>query len=314
MKIITITLNPALDKTIYVNDLKKGNYNHITESVLDAGGKGINVSKTLLALGQESVSLAFIGKNNGNMLEEKLKAIGLKTDFIIVADETRTNIKVVEENRCVTEFNEPGPRIKEEELEEFIEKVENYADSDTWFVISGSMPRGVPVDFYATLIRQIHKNGGKILLDTSKDAFKEGVKASPNIIKPNLEELKQYYHKEEMSMKEIIAAGEEFLTKGIEVVVISLGEQGALFLTKECYLYGKGLKVKANSTIGAGDAMVAALIYSKAQKYSFTKTAKLAMAVSAGAVMTKGTNPAKKELVEELLEEVEIQRDFFWDE
>lgn len=321
MKIITVTLNPAIDKTVYLPELVKGSCNRICKETVDAGGKGINVSKTLLALGQPSIAVAFAGGAGGQKLKTLAEEYGLQMELILTSKETRTNVKIVEENKAVTELNEPGPEIGKEELEKMLSCLEKYADKDTLFVLSGSLPKGVPVNFYAEMIELVHKKGAKVLLDSSGEAFLRGVEAGPEFVKPNLEELMQYTAgcdksgqrtKErestapEVTKEQIVCAGRKLLEKKVQTVVISMGEQGACFLTRQECIFGQGLNVEVHSTVGAGDAMAAAISYGAVHQFSLEETAKWAIAVSAGAVMTYGTRPADKAVTEELFKKVEI--------
>lgn len=141
--IITVTMNPAIDKTVDIEELERGGLNRIQRIVLDAGGKGINVSKTVKELGGTTVATGFLGGNSGAVIENVLKEYGIKSDFVQVEGETRTNMKVVEQGGIVTELNEPGPVVTQAQTDELIAKLEGYASEDTLFVLAGSIPRGV---------------------------------------------------------------------------------------------------------------------------------------------------------------------------
>lgn len=142
--IITVTMNPAIDKTVDIDRLERGDLNRIKRVELDAGGKGINVSKTIKELGGSSIATGFLGGNSGQIIRQVLKDWGVETDFVEVDGETRTNLKVVEKMGEVTELNEPGPEVTEAQLEALMLKLEGYAGADTLFVLAGSIPKGVP--------------------------------------------------------------------------------------------------------------------------------------------------------------------------
>ncbi len=299
--ILTVTMNPAIDKTVDVDQFKIGTLNRIQSSVQDAGGKGINVSKTIKAIGGESVATGFVGGNAGAIIENVLQNIGIKTDFVQVDGETRTNTKVFANNAPVTELNEKGAVITQAQLEALITKIVNYAGPDTLVVLAGSIPEGVPKDTYQRIITLVREKGSKVLLDADGELFRQSLPACPNIIKPNREELAEYAGVSgELTQETLLAAANKFLADGVEMVVVSMGGDGALFLTQDDAYQCPGLKVKAHSTVGAGDAMVAGLAYSVDSKYSMTNMMELCMATSAGAVTTVGTKPPSLAIIEEL--------------
>lgn len=305
--IITVTMNPAIDKTVEVGRFEYGSLNRISNVILDAGGKGINVSKTIQELGGESIATGFIGGSGGALIERELNKQKVLTDFVVVQGETRTNLKIAEESGFVTELNEPGPNISENELNNLIDKLVNYANKDTMFVISGSIPKGVNKNIYKGLIEVLKEKASMVFLDADGELFKNSVEGKPDIIKPNRSELEEYFNIDYRTDEdELIKLGKNLLVKGIKTVVISLGQMGALFLSESKCIKCPGLKVEAHSTVGAGDAMVAALVYGIHKGLDFEDCAKLAMATSAGAVTTKGTKPPRKTLVDELKKKVEI--------
>ncbi|MDF2801410.1 MAG: 1-phosphofructokinase [Anaerocolumna sp.] len=307
MMIVTVTMNPAIDKTADLVKLEVGSLNRLKNVLMDAGGKGINVSKTIKALGGETIACGFIGGSGGAVIEQVLEEQGIKSDFIKIENGTRTNLKIVEDNGFVTELNEPGPFVLEEEIEALKEKLLSYAGEDTWFILAGSIPNGVDKGIYKTLTEMVKQKGAKVFLDADGELFVNALEGAPDIIKPNRSELEGYFHKDyRVDEKELVDMGRQLMEKGIGMVAISLGQMGALFLTKDQVIKCPGLKVEAHSTVGAGDAMVAALSYGLSLNKDIETCVKLAMATSAGAVTTKGTKPPMKELVDELMEKVQV--------
>lgn len=307
--IITVTMNPAIDKTVEIESLKPGGLNRITRVEYDAGGKGINVSKTIHELGGVSIATGFLGGNNGKTIENVLNEKGIQNDFIWVEGETRTNTKVFEKNGEVTELNEPGPEIGEEKVAQLIRKLESYAGEDTLFVFSGSIPKGVEKSIYAELTRKLHEKGSTILLDADGELFRLAVEEGPDIIKPNRVELEGYAGIDyRASAEELVRITRGLLEKGIKTAAVSMGQSGALFVLPGYEVKCPALTVKAHSTVGAGDAMVAALAYSWDQKLGQEETVRLCIAASAGAVTTIGTKPPARGLVEELKGQVIIEQ------
>ena len=339
--IITVTMNPAIDRTISIPALVRGGLNRISHIEQDAGGKGINVSKTIRALGGSSIAVGFIAGNAGEMIERTLKHSGIETDFIRISGETRTNTKVAEPDGTVTELNEPGPEITRQDLALLIRKLESYAGPDTLFVLAGSTPSGAPPTIYQTITEKMHALGASVLPDCDGALFAHTLKARPDIIKPNRFELETYFSAESGSTAEslfsavtnpyssgrnsdvrnadikntdiknidmrLLEMGRCLLHQGIRYAAISLGQDGALFLgPDECYR-STALSVDVRSTVGAGDAMVSALALGWERKLPFRDCAALAMAASAGAVTTPGTKPPSQAIVNELLGQVQLE-------
>lgn len=305
--IVTVTMNPAIDKTLDIDRFEHGGLNRIKHVELDAGGKGINVSKTIHELGGESIVTGFIAGNTGKIIQNVMDEWQMKSDFVEVEGETRTNTKVYEQNGLLTELNEPGPEIQKEDLQKLLSKLDGYAKEGTLFVLAGSVPKGIDNDIYQQIIEMVHKKGAKVLLDADGELFRTALSAKPDIIKPNRVELEQYEGMDYVASEAEVTRIAEKLTETIDQVVVSMGKSGAIFLTNGTKVKCPGLNVKAHSTVGAGDAMVAGLSYAWDQDLSPEEMVKLCMAVSAGAVTTIGTKPPSRQVVDDLMKQVEIQ-------
>lgn len=306
--IITVTMNPAIDKTVEIEQLVPNGLNRIQKVEYDAGGKGINVSKTIHELGGESLAMGFLGGNAGKTIENVLTSWNIQHDFIWVEGETRTNTKVFEKSGGVTELNEPGPVINEARVEELIQKICEHTDKETLVVLAGSIPAGVDKNIYAAITESVHEKGGSVLMDADGELFRNALKASPDIIKPNQVELEEYIGADyRLSMGELKALSEKFQNNGIKTVAISMGKGGAMIVRDKFVARCPALSVKAHSTVGAGDAMVAALAYSWDKKLGDEETVRLCMATSAGAVTTVGTKPPARAVVDELIPQVEME-------
>jgi len=305
--IYTLTLNPAIDKTVYVDKLQVNKLNRVKESHKDAGGKGINVSRVLKVLGSKSIATGIIAGNAGKYLEEEMLKSEIETRFIDIAGETRTNLKIVDDNRGLTEVNEPGPKVTKEEENLFVETLLSMVKENDVVVLSGSVTTNVDKNIYKTLTELLIERKCKVILDADGELFKAGVLAKPTLIKPNAYEICQYFGVEETSdTKVLVELARRLMNTGIEYVVISLGGDGAIFLSEKDVYKTNALKVTVGSTVGAGDAMVAGLTKALAENYSYKDMIKLAVATSAGAVTTKGTGPAKIEVINNLFKEVNL--------
>lgn len=307
--IVTVTMNPAIDKTVEIESMIVGGLNRIKKVVYDVGGKGINVSKTIRELGGDSIATGFLCGSTGKMIEHALTELGIQHDFVWVTGENRTNTKVFEHNGAVTELNEAGPVIEQEQLDELIQKLMNYANEQTLFVLSGSVPQGIEKDIYAEIIRHVHEKGAQVLLDADGDLFKEALPMIPDIIKPNRAELLEYAGMDaDASINKLMEIADSFISRGIDMIAVSMGQEGAIFYTKSFRAVCPAIQIKAHSTVGAGDAMVAALAYAWGEEMSDTDTVRLCMATSAGAVTTIGTKPPNRKKILELIKQVEIER------
>ncbi|MFV0466046.1 MAG: 1-phosphofructokinase [Lachnospiraceae bacterium] len=307
--IVTVTMNPAIDKTVDIESFQYGGLNRITAVVQDPGGKGINVSKTIRELGGDSTATGFLAGKSGALIEQKLADLSIGTDFIYVEGETRTNEKVLDSSGNVTEFNEPGPVILQEDLDRLLDKLEGLADKDTLVVLAGSIPKGVKKDIYEVITNRVKAKGAKVFLDADGELFLRALEAKPDFIKPNRFELEQYFDFQgKASETDLIEMGQKLLDRGVGALAISLGSEGALFLSPGSTIKALGLKVTAHSTVGAGDAMVAAMAYGMNASLPLEECFKLGLATSAGAVTTVGTKPPSRELVDSLLEKVKLVR------
>ena len=234
--------------------------------------------------------------------------MGVECDFIHVPGETRTNLKVIDpELHTNTDVNEPGAAVDAETLEALLARVERRVGSGDVVVLAGKAPPTAPDTLFADWCRRLRKKGADVYMDADGALLIEGVKAKPTLIKPNDAELERVIGHKVSSMEEIVKAARQLAADGIDTVVVSLGGDGALFVKKDTTLRGRGLHVPVRSTVGAGDAMMAAMCYGALKELPFEETCRLAMAVSAAAVTCAGTEAPAREQVDELLKQVELE-------
>lgn len=299
--IITLTLNPAVDKTIEISNFTLNRVNRVTSARLDAGGKGINVSKGIHGLGEKSKALGILAGRSGQFIKDQLDQLSIENQFLFIEGETRTNIKIVDRQVGTnTDINEQGPDISVEDLKRMEEMTLNNLKEDDILVLSGSVPGNVGSDIYRSLADRAGEMGAKVILDADGALLKEGLKAGPYLVKPNIHELERLYNKRIESTEEAIVLARDIFQYGVKRIVISLGEEGAVFMTPEQIFRVQGMKVPVISTVGAGDAMVAALAVSIEKNYSMDQTIRLASAASAASVMTAGTEAGRPEVIAEL--------------
>ena len=306
--ITTITIHPAVDKTIEINNFKVGNVNRVTSIRLDAGGKGINVSKVIKSLGGKSRAMGILSGKSGLFIKEYLDDIKIMNDFIFTEGETRTNIKVVDPiNHTNTDINESGPEVSQKELNKLSDKVFSNVNSEDIIILSGSVPSNVDKKIYGEWIAKAKEKGAKTILDADGELLKSGILSGPYLIKPNIDELEGMFNKKINGISETTEVAKSLLDYGINIVAVSMGSEGALFVSKESSIYAHGLKVKVKSTVGAGDSMVAALAFAITQDLSFEATVKLAVATGAANVMTSGTEASDIKTIIELEKQVEFE-------
>ena len=304
--IYTVTLNPALDKTVEIPSLTIDAVNRITTMRTDPGGKGINVSKVISKLGGKSIASGILGGDTVRAILSALKEMELETCFHFVNGETRTNMKVIDPvSRTNTDINEPGVTVSEEILSGLLKELLEIVREDDIVVISGSMPKGSPKETYFTWTKAFNAKGAKVLLDADGELLKAGLKASPYLIKPNNHELSAFVGRTLETPEELAVTAREIMKEyGIAKVVVSMGGDGALYVTKDESIYAEGLKVPVGSTVGAGDSVVAALAVAEESGMSLEETVRLSTATGAANVMCSGTQAAEFEVIKDLIPKV----------
>lgn len=306
--IYTVTLNPAVDKTVYVDNFAIDTVNRATSVRQDAGGKGINVSKTIQQLGGSSTAVAVLGGPAGSFISSALNEMGIAVRAFSVAGSTRTNTKVVDlASKTYTDINEPGAAVTEELLSDALAILALEVNPGDIVVLSGSLPAGAPAGTYATWARACRDAGARVFLDADGDALTCGIAAKPYLIKPNEVELSRMLGRELREIDDILGAARELVERGIEHVMISMGGEGAIFVSTRGAWRLRQPEVEVVSTVGAGDSVVAALAYATSEMKPLDEALRLSMAVGAATVMRPGTEPARREDVERLFEQVTIE-------
>lgn len=306
--IYTLTLNPAFDLTIYLKKLLKGSLNRSTSYLIDAAGKGINVSKVIKKLGDESIVLGFLGDENKKMYLKQLENYGLKSDFVFVNGLTRTNVKIFETNLGIcTDINQKGFDVCEKNIDELTKKVRKYAKNKDIFIFSGSLPGNCKDDIYKILIKIVKEKGAIAILDAEGASLQNGLEAMPDVVKPNINELKGLFDIDENNLESIVFAAKKIISLGIKKVIVSMGEKGAVFVSKEDVFFSPAYKVEVKSTVGAGDAMVGAIAYSISNEFDDYKAFRLSCACAAAKVATKGVRAPEKDDIEKIFDEIHIQ-------
>ncbi len=300
--IYTLTLNPALDKEYTVSHLEFDEVLRASTVRVNYGGKGFNVSRMLASLGGSSVALGFIGGETGRTIFNGLTAAGIETAFTEVAGETRTNVSIVSETeKRYIKVNEPGPTISEREVVALMDTISSKVRQGDWWVLAGSLPPGVTDDLYARIIRQVQQGGAFALLDTSGSSLRAGIQANPCLIKPNLKEVGDIIKREVKSLAEMEAALPELHALGVSMALISAGKHGALLSDGKRAWLKQAQVIQERNPIGAGDAMVAGLVWRLAEKDEPQNALAWAIACGTAAASLPGTDMPTRAQVERFL-------------
>lgn len=305
--IYTVTLNPAVDRELVVPTIKFDTVLRALEWRVDYGGKGFNVSRMLISLGAASVALGFAGGDSGKLLRSGLNSLGIDTDFIWIDGETRTNVTIVttDHDRYV-KVNEPGPTILEKEQQFLLAQVRKLAAPGDWWVLSGSLPPGIPADYYAQIISLVHRAGGYAILDASGPALRHGCEAGPLLVKPNDVEAHNLTGLPVNTASEIAAAAAEIQGLGVANVVISLGKKGVMLIDDQQVWLLASPDIVERNPIGAGDSLVGGLVWGLDQGFTLSEALGWGIACGAAAASLSGTAVGRRDQVEELVKLVNI--------
>lgn len=298
MNIATVTLNPAIDQTVRVDHFLPNTINLAQAMQIDAGGKGVNVASFLADAGFAVSVTGLLGQENAEIFEQFFASKGIDDQFVRIPGSTRMGVKIVDEaNQQTTDINMPGLAPSGGAMEALFEAVERLAETCDWFALSGALPPGAPANTYAALITLLKEHGKQVVLDTSRDALREGLQAVPTIVKPNIDELHQLTGLSLLDEVALEQAARRLLERGVQLVVISMGERGAMFVNATSSLVAVPPPVMVKSTVGAGDAMVAGIIAGQARGLSLPDCARLATAFSLGAITRIGHNLPGQEAI-----------------
>ncbi|PMJ89789.1 1-phosphofructokinase [Vibrio sp. 10N.261.55.A7] len=305
-KVVTITLNPALDLTGHLPSINTGSVSLVEKGSLHAAGKGVNVAKVLSELGAEVTVTGFLGSDNQELFCQLFEQLGAKDAFIRVSGSTRINVKLVESSGAVSDLNFPGVKVTGEAIKDFEQTLISLATEHDYFVIAGSLPPGISPELCASWIETLRSLGKKVIFDSSREALAEGINSQPWLIKPNEEELSQLLDKNLTELDECMTAAETLANKNIENIVVSMGAEGVMWLNQEQWMHAKPPKMDVVSTVGAGDTLVAGLCWGHMQDMNKTDLLQFATALSALAVSQVGVGIPSIEQLQTLQQQTQI--------
>lgn len=303
----TLTLNPAVDKTVTVERFSVGRVNRIASVRLDAGGKGLNVARVLHRLGTSAVAVAPVAGAAGRFLGGRMAEEGVPHDFLEVGGETRTNLKVVDPVLGThTDINEPGPLLGPADLETLGSRLLEGLGPDDWAVFSGSVPLGVSPDLYGAWIARARSRGIRTALDAEGELLARGLGGRPDLVKPNREELEAWAGRVLETDGELLEAAADLRAAGAGTVALTLGARGAWLVGPDGVWFAPGLGVRAVSTVGAGDAFLGALIDGLARNLSPECLLARAAAAGTAAVVQPGAGAGDPGLMAEFYPQIRV--------
>lgn len=285
--VYTVTLNPAVDYILQLDDFIQGATNRAYGESFAFGGKGINVSTLLSRLGEPTTALGFVAGFTGKALSDKLHVDGINTDFVLLESGfTRINVKL--KGYAETEINASGPPIPEDKFAEFLEKLDTVCDGD-WCVLAGSIPHSLPQNTYEEIMKKLCGKNVDFVVDACGDLLLNTLKYKPFLIKPNVDELGQIAGKKLNDDAAIIGAAKDLQKQGAKNVLVSMGADGAILVdSKGSTVYMPPFAINAVDTVGAGDSMVAGFIYGMLHGYDMEKALRFSCACGAATASVIG--------------------------
>jgi len=306
VKIATLTMNPAIDISANVGNIIPESKNRCSFYRNEPGGGGINVSRAIKRLGGSSTAFYLLGKTNGERLKVLLRREGIRQRPVRVKSKTRENITILEESSMIQyRFIMPGEGIAKTEWKSCLKEISSLKPNPDYMVASGSLPKGVPVDFYARLNDVMREKNIKFIVDSSGEALRLAIESRIYMAKPNLREFRQIAGADKKKKFETKDFAEKIIKRGqAEVLIISMGEKGALVFTKDGEEHFKIPSVTTNSKIGAGDSMMGAVVFAMAKGKNAREAVRFGVAAGTAATMTPGTELCRREDVMRLYRKV----------
>lgn len=307
--ILTVTMNPAIDKTYVVDHFQPNQVFRTDKSIATAGGKGINVARVIAILGEAVAATGFLGGNNGAFIADEILKQNIRNEFLAIKGETRICLNIIDEiNDTSTEILESGPILSHQEVDDFLHRFEQLLDQTTIITVSGSLPKGLNSDFYRLLIRSARQKKKKLLLDTSGVYLKEAIKEKPFMITPNETEVRTLIEQDSFTDKDypqILLALKE---QGICLPILTLGSAGCMAVLEDGVYKFSGTKLNVINPVGSGDAFLAGCAVGLKQERELIDVIKLGMAAGMSNTQFLATGMVCKEMVEMFFQGIRVER------
>lgn len=306
--ILSICPNPSIDCTIELDTLNVGKLNRTRNKIETYSGKALNVAKGIARLGERVVATGFMFEDHAKLFEHVLEKEGVEHKFIYNEGSARVNYKIIDKRSMLTEINDRGETVDKNNQAKLISLVKDLSTDSDIVVMSGSLPKGVNAEFYADVLKVVEKRS-KIIVDTEKDNMNAVLNAGINVfmVKPNLTELEGFVGGSLNDKIDMVRASRKYIDRGVQNVMVSLGSEGALLTDGSRHFYCKSANVAVNSTVGAGDSMVAAACVGLYNGVSKEVVLKMSVAAGTAAITTSGTNLFYKDKFDEIYKKIYVE-------
>ena len=304
--ILTVCPNPCIDCTIEIEDFKVGKLNRLDNKIENTSGKALNTAVGISRLGGKCFATGFMFETGGRQFERFLKNENIPNDFVWLKGHVRVNYKIIDGKAMMTEINDKGEYVSPLIRQELVNKVRFLSENADMVVISGSLPQGVPDGFYKQLIENLPKDK-KVVVDCDGERLLSALSAGVYLVKPNLDELERFYGDRITSLEDIKSAAQKVVSRGAKLVMVSMGRSGAVYTDGSKSYFCRSENVAVNSTVGAGDSMVAAACLAIEEGDDMANTLKRAVAAGTASVTTAGTNLFTKDKYLEILEKLTVE-------
>lgn len=305
--ILSVCPNPSRDCTLELDSLNVGRLNRIRNKVETYSGKALNVAIGVSRLGADSFASGFMFEDGGSLFEDRLEKENVKYDFVMNKGSVRVNYKIIDNKSMLTEINDKGDEVSLDKQKELLSLIGKLSENASIAVISGSLPKGVDPSFYYEAVSSV-KSGVKVVVDAEKDNLKAALKHELYLIKPNLHELEEIAGESLNSKSEILSAAGILLDKGVKNIIVSLGAEGAIFTDGTNSYFCKSASVAVNSTVGAGDSMVASACVQIEKGADSKEILRCAVAAGTASIITPGTNLFYKDKYEEIYKRLKVEK------
>ena len=305
--ILTVCPNHSIDCTVELNSLEIGRMNRIENKILTYSGKALNVAIGVSRLGGGALATGFMFSKDEGQFLNTLQKEGVKNQFVQTEGRVLMNYKIIDKRAMMTEINDKGEHVPEEKQEELISIVGELAKNASIVVMSGSLPQGVSDDFYYRLCKKIPE-GVKIIVDSEGEKLRKAISAGVYLVKPNLYELESITGKQYTNKSQMIDGAKKLISMGAKMVLLSLGQSGAILTDGVTSLYCKSANVAVNSTVGAGDSMIAAASLMIEKGAPMEEILKCAVAAGTASITTPGTNLFFKDKYDEVYDRIFVEK------
>lgn len=307
--ILTVCPNPSIDCTVELNSLVVGKVNRIENKIITYSGKALNVAVGISRLGGDAVATGFMFSEDGGQFMQTLSKEGIAGRFVTTPGHVRINYKIIDKRAMMTEINDKGELVPEEKQQELLDLVARLSRKASTVVLSGSLPQGVSDDYYAKLIKHI-PDTAKIAIDCEGEKLKKALAVGVDLVKPNLYELESITETRCATKSDMIESARKLIDMGAKKVLLSLGSSGAILTDGKEHLYCKSANVAVNSTVGAGDCMLAAALVMNERGLPDNEILRCAVAAGTASITTPGTNLFYKDKYEEIYDRISVEKFF----